>query len=489
MALTEVNSLGIKDLEVKTGDIAADAVTGAKIADDQINSEHYVAASIDHEHLANDCVDGDNIADDSIGAEHIADNAVGLAAMAHGTDGKVFTYDASGAPTTVGPGTDGQVLTSTGAGSAPAFEDIPASGTPTNLLNNGAMQVAQRQTSLTMAHDGTTSGFGVDRWALQMHNADEFDGTLAQVGDDPTGEFTKCLKWTTGTAESAIAADEYVMIRQHIESQNLQHLRWGTGSAKQLTLQFWVKSSVTGTYGCSFYSGRSSGTRVINTTYAISSANTWEQKTITIAADTGGSVLANDNEAGLSIIFPLAAGSNYDGTNSTSWADYSTANYLGGHAQDGVVTTASATWQITGVQLETGNSAGTFNHRSYAEELLDCQRYCQQIVLGIDSATTYFGGAGSWYAASAAYQPINFGVFMRTGPTVTWSTGTNHFTLTHNGTNDGTSNPAAAYGNWAGGTTLYYQGGSNSLSNGTAGHSFIASAGSASSWITASAEI
>ena len=243
-----------------------------------------------------------------------------------------------------------------------------------NLLINGEMLIAQSG-SQSMAHDGTTSAFAVDRWGLQMHNADEFDGTLTQVGDDPKDGFTKCLKWTTGTAESAIANDEYVMVRQHIESQDLQHLQWGTAQAESVTLRFWVKSSITGTFGCSFYSGRSSGTRVINTTYAISSANTWEQKTITVSGDTGGSILNNDNEAGLSILFPLAAGSNYDGTNSASWADYSTANYLGGHAQDGVVTTAGATWQLTGVQLEVGSSATSFERKPYRQVLEDCRRY------------------------------------------------------------------------------------------------------------------
>ena len=235
-----------------------------------------------------------------------------------------------------------------------------------NLLINGEMLIAQSG-SQSMAHDGTTSAFAVDRWGLQMHNMDEFDGTLTQVGDDPKDGFTKCLKWTTGTAESAIANDEYVMVRQHIESQDLQHLQWGTAQAESVTLRFWVKSSITGTFGCSFYSGRASGTRVINTTYAISSANTWEQKTITIAGDTAGSVLNNDNEAGLSILFPLAAGSNYDGTNSASWADYSTANYLGGHAQDGVVTTAGATWQLTALQLEVGSSATSFERKPYRQ--------------------------------------------------------------------------------------------------------------------------
>tara|TARA_R100000781_G_scaffold3054_1_gene4523 strand:+ start:573 stop:2006 length:1434 start_codon:yes stop_codon:yes gene_type:complete len=399
-ALNKVNSGGIEDGSIVNADVnASAAIAKSKLA-------------------GLDIVNADINASAAISGSKLADNAVGLAQMAHGTDGQIITYDASGAPLAVGPGTDGQVLTSTGAGSAPAFEDIPASGTPTNLLNNGAMQVAQRQTSLTMAHDGTTSGFGVDRWALQMHNADEFDGTLAQIGDDPAGDFTKCLRWTTGTAESAIAADEYVMVRQHIESMNLQHLRWGTASAKQLTLQFWVKSSITGTYGCSFYSGRSSGTRVINKTYAISSANTWEQKTITIAADTGGSVLANDNEAGLSIIFPLAAGSNYDGTTSTSWADYSTANYLGGHAQDGVVTTAGATWMITGVQLETGNSAGTFNHKSYAEELRDCKRYCGLYKSDVSGKSCWWFMVSEAAHNYGAYVNLDWDEPMRAQPTV-----------------------------------------------------------------------
>ena len=139
MALTEVNSLGIKDLEVKTADIAADAVTGAKIADDAIDSEHYTNASIDHAHLANDCVDGDNLADNAVDSEHytdgsidtahIADDQITLAKMASGTDGVIITYDASGNPVHVGPGTDGQVLTSTGAGSPPAFEDAVSEGT------------------------------------------------------------------------------------------------------------------------------------------------------------------------------------------------------------------------------------------------------------------------------------------------------------------------------------------------------------------------
>ena len=104
MALTEVNSLGVKDAEVKTADLAADAVDGTKIADDSINSEHYVDASIDHQHLADDCVDGDNI----------ADNSVGLAAMAGLARGKIIYGNASGDPTALAVGTSGQILKSDG---------------------------------------------------------------------------------------------------------------------------------------------------------------------------------------------------------------------------------------------------------------------------------------------------------------------------------------------------------------------------------------
>tara|TARA_R100000781_G_scaffold107_1_gene127 strand:- start:154 stop:1578 length:1425 start_codon:yes stop_codon:yes gene_type:complete len=398
--------------KIKADALTADLIDETKLADNSIDSEHYNDGSIDNAHIADDAIDSEHYAAGSIDTAHIADDQITLAKMASGTDGNIISYDASGNPVAIATGNDGQVLTSTGAGSPPAFEAIPASGTPNNLLHNGAMQVYQRGTSLALAHDGSTAGYIADRWRLEMHNMDEFDGTLAIVGDDPTGEFTKCLRWTTGTAESAIAANEDCFIRQMIESQSLQHLRWGTGSAKQLTLQFWVKSSVTGTYGCTFYSARSSGYRVINTTYAISSANTWEQKTITIAADTGGSVLANDNEAGLSIMFALAAGSNWDSTNSTSWADYSTGNYLGGHAQDGVVTTGGATWQITGVQLETGSTAGSFEHKSYGEELARSQRYYQRFTYGTQ-AWVYCEGNGAQYKwIYADFSP------MRASPTV-----------------------------------------------------------------------
>jgi len=165
MALTEVNSLGLKDSEVKTVDIAADAVNGDKIADDSINSEHYVAASIDHEHLADDCVDGDNI----------ADNSVGLAAMAGLARGKIIYGNASGDPTALAVGSNGQTIVSdgtdlswgdaaagaTGAGSDKIFwengQTITQNYTITNNYNAGTFGPVTINNSVTVTvGDGET---------------------------------------------------------------------------------------------------------------------------------------------------------------------------------------------------------------------------------------------------------------------------------------------------------------------------------------------
>jgi len=243
-----------------------------------------------------------------------------------------------------------------------------------NLVINGAMQVAQRGTSSSFAHDGTRSGYTVDRFESGIrHTTDEYEHTIEQVSDAPSG-FSYSLKWTTTQEETTVGADEYYYIRQAIEAQNLQHLCFGSSAAKQLTLSFWVKSSITGTYGILFFT--QDPTRGRNATYTIDSADTWEYKTITIEGDTTGAI-ANDNGQGLDIYWGIASGSDFNSINLTSWDAYTSASFLGGHAQNGVATTASATWQITSVQLEVGDTATPFEHRSYGEELALCQRYCQ----------------------------------------------------------------------------------------------------------------
>ena len=150
------------DNSVATAKIAADAITGAKIADDALDSEHYAAASVDGAHISNDAIDSQHYVDGSIGAAHLSDDAVSLAKMASGTDGQIITYDASGNPTAVGPGTDGQVLTSTGAGSPPAFEDA----------GGGAWEVvstAVASSSSTVEITGIDSS--ADTWCINIEGA------------------------------------------------------------------------------------------------------------------------------------------------------------------------------------------------------------------------------------------------------------------------------------------------------------------------------
>tara|TARA_B100002019_G_scaffold290017_1_gene306830 strand:+ start:659 stop:1795 length:1137 start_codon:yes stop_codon:yes gene_type:complete len=261
------------------------------------------------------------------------------------------------------------------------FADLAGSAdaggiTGRNLIINGAMQVSQRGTSFSYAHDGTTTSYNLDRFNFIMRGAgyaDEYDCTVAQVSDSPDG-FSNSLKITTGTAESTISADEYYMLYQSIEGQNLQRLGYGTSSAKKITLSFYVKSSLTGTFGTTLY--QADDDRVINKTYTIDSANTWERKTITFPADTTG-VIDNDNGGGLNVYWTFGAGSDFDGGSATTWTAYTTTNLVGSSGSDALITTAGATWQVTGVQLELGEKATPFEHRSFDDELDRCKRYYQ----------------------------------------------------------------------------------------------------------------
>ena len=250
-----------------------------------------------------------------------------------------------------------------------------------NLIINGSQSVHQRgnQTGLT------ASAYGTDRFEFVISGRDELVFSLAQDTDVPSGYgFANSLKYTTTTAESAIAANEYAFISQKIEAQNLQHLAYGTSSAKKLTASFWVKSSITGTFCLGLFKDDSAGSldyQVHNKTYTISAANTWEHKTITFEANTltGGGIV-DDNGIGLYLTWHLAAGSDYDSGSSTSsgWATYSTTNWVEPSTTDAVITTTNATFLLTGVQLEVGDTATDFEYRTVKDELAACQRYFYQ---------------------------------------------------------------------------------------------------------------
>ena len=291
-----------------------------------------------------------------------------------------------------------------------------------NMLINGDMQIAQRGTSLAMAHDGLTSPYLIDRWRIILGGTHEqLDGTYAQVADHPTSVNGKSLKWTTGTAESSYDADEYAYVVQIIEAQNAQHLQYGNSNAKTITVSFYVKSSITGTYAVGLYKPDSTG-RIFNKTYTISSANTWEKKTISFVGDTSGGGIVNDNGQGLWVSWHLATGSDYSGGDSTSgWSNYSNDRWATGQAAN-VMTTANATWQMTECQVEVNDSATDFEHRSFGEELSLCQRYyCQSYPHGVAAGSNSGATVLRKLASGNGYDDIanfHFPTEMRAVPTI-----------------------------------------------------------------------
>ena len=237
-----------------------------------------------------------------------------------------------------------------------------------NLIINGAMNVAQRSTSTT----DTTGYSTLDRFKLHLDGFDEAAVTQAQSSVAPSG-FSNSFRVDCTTAESALAAAEYSNIVYVIEAQDLQQLNYGTSAAKSVTLSFYVKSNKTGTYGLNLYKPDSTA-RQITSTYAISSADTWEYKTITFAGDTAGGGITDDNGAGLYIYWHLAAGSDYTSSDTTSWSNYSNAGFAFGHAVN-IYDSNANDFAITGVQLEVGDVATAFEHQSFGDELDRCHRY------------------------------------------------------------------------------------------------------------------
>ena len=292
-----------------------------------------------------------------------------------------------------------------------------------NIVINGAMQVAQRGTSTTLAHDGTTDGYSPDRFRFTMGGTHEqLDGTVAQVADHPTSANGKSLKWTTGTAESSYDADEYVYIVQKIEAQNLQHLQYGNSNAEAITISFYVKSSITGTYAFGLYKEDSTA-RIFNKTYTIDSANTWEKKTLTFVGDTdSGGGIVNDTGTGLYVSWHLSAGTNAKGGGSVgAWKNYSgLTDWADGQATNAIMTTASATFQITECQLEVGEQATPFEHRSFGEELALCQRYFQKYA-DDGNGNGYF--TNGMITGTRLYGVIRWTTTMRANPTVAGTSG------------------------------------------------------------------
>ena len=247
--------------------------------------------------------------------------------------------------------------------------NYPAAGplSNRNLIINGAMQVAQRATGITTI---TTYGYRTcDRYAFSLSNLGTWD--VDQATDAPEG-FTKSFKVTCTVADVNPAAGDVALFAQYIEAQNLQHLKYGTSNAENLTMSFWVKSNKTGNASLESIQFDNSD-RQFTTSYTINSANTWEYKTITIPGDSAG-IINDDNGIGISVSWWLNSGSTYNtGTHGPNWeaADDNNRNAT----NLGVGGATSDYFAITGVQLELGDVATPFEHRSYGDELQKCFRY------------------------------------------------------------------------------------------------------------------
>ena len=283
-----------------------------------------------------------------------------------------------------------------------------------NLIINGAMQVAQRGNVSSV-----TSGYGgADRFMFNRSGAAVVTIRQQGVGNSPTDQgFGFSQQFDVTTADSSLAAGDYARISYRFEGQDLQVLKKGTANAEQLTLSFFVKSPKTGTHIVELVDQTNS--RHVNLSYTVSSANTYEKKTITFPADTTGTI-SNDNGRRMDLNWYLAAGSTYSsGTLQTSWGSDTNANRAVG--QVNCVDSTDNAFFLTGVQLEVGTVATDFEHKSFAEELRLCYRYYYHT--GGDSTdTTYYddgGCLGMAESTTKAVCGVRHPVEMRSTPTVT----------------------------------------------------------------------
>ena len=312
------------------------------------------------------------------------------------TTGLVSTADLSGILNLQSNGTTIATVQSTGF-SLPTASTINAANTFgfKNRIINGGMTIDQRNAGASVSTPTTSAWtYFLDRWAYYCTSAAKYSVQQNAGAVTPPAGFTNYLGVTSLAATTVGATDVYDL-RQPVEGFNVADFGWGTANAKTVTLSFWVRSSLTGTFGGTVTN--SAQNRCYPFSYTISSANTWEQKSVTIAGDTSGTWLTT-NGAGLFLVFGLGVGSNFLGT-AGAWTG---TFYVSVTGSTNVVSTNGATWYITGVQLEVGSQATSFDFRSITQETALCQRYYTKFtctgstvfMMGIINVTTnVYGGS------------------------------------------------------------------------------------------------
>jgi hypothetical protein len=291
---------------------------------------------------------------------------------------------------------------SLGAGNASSFK---------NRIINGNMVIDQRNAGASVTP--ASFAYTLDRWQGVQTTASKFSVQQNAAAVTPPAGFTNYLGVTSLSAYSVAAGDTFNIL-QSVEGFNCSDFAWGTASAKTVTLSFWVRSSLTGTFGGAIKDG--SSTNAYPFSYTISTANTWEQKSVTIVGPTAGqfSYTSTTNGIGLQVVFGLGAGATFSGT-AGAWAAVNAYTATGATS---VVGTNGATFYMTGVQLEVGTVATSFDFRSYGTELALCQRYYVDLANNGGATQNNFRaiGFGSTYNTTAGTYVVQVPVPMRTLP-------------------------------------------------------------------------
>jgi hypothetical protein len=331
--------------------------------------------------------------------------------------GAFTTLSASGVATLSGGTRSGSYYDASGTSNAVLYGVAAPTGSMgfRNRIINGNMVIDQRNAGASIATTTTAAGvYTLDRWIYQVSAASKFTVQQNAGSVTPPAGFTHYLGCTSTSAYS-VGTNDYFTVAQRLEGYNTSDLGWGSANAQAVTISFWVRSSLTGTFGGAVRN--SSGGRYYLFSYTINAANTWEYKTVTVAGDTTGTYQTT-NSISFEVWWSLGAGSGLSGT-AGSW---STNNQTQPTGSTSVVGTNGATFYITGVQLEAGSVASPFERRDYGRELMMCQRYYYRVSPGASSRILCISGNSQ--TTTQSVNNLQFPVTMRTRPTAVETTGT-----------------------------------------------------------------